>query len=88
MKLVGFDADQQKQLSTYQMQKSPIKIKDCQIQRLSYTDDLETKLTPKSSMEKSPTKALSMLCVGKCCVGKTMKASILTLKGMKQASFE
>ena len=56
MKLVGFDADQQKQLSTYQMQKSPIKIRDCQIQRLSYTGDLEIKFTPKSSMEKSPTK--------------------------------
>ena len=56
MRLVGFNEDHQKQLTSYETQKSPIRIKECYIQRSSYSGDLEIKLNDTSVIEKSPTK--------------------------------
>ena len=56
MKLVGFNEDHQKQLATYELQKSPTCIKECQVQRSSYSVDLEIKLKDTSVIEKSPNK--------------------------------
>lgn len=56
MRLVGFNEDHQKQLASYETQKSPIRIKECYIQRSSYSGDLEIKLNDTSVIEKSPTK--------------------------------
>lgn len=55
-RMVGFKEKQQKVLSSMSADRSPVKIKRCEIQESMYTSSLEIKLTGSSMIEKSPVK--------------------------------
>ena len=56
MRLVGFEDLQQKSLQDFDAAKSPVKISSCEVQRSTYSGELEIKLTSKSAILKSPKK--------------------------------
>ena len=56
IRLVGFDNQQQKLLHDFYVTNSPIKITECEVQRSTYSGELEIKLTGKSAIAKSPKK--------------------------------
>ena len=49
-----FDEHQLKQLETLDANRSPIKLSECEVQRSSYSGDLEIKLTSKTNIGQSP----------------------------------
>ena len=56
IRLVGFDDQQQKLLHDFDVTNSPIKITECEVQRSTYSGELEIKLTGESAIAKSPKK--------------------------------
>ena len=56
IKLVGFEEEQQKQLSTYKNSKSPVKITPCEIQHGLTSGKLEIKLGHQSKIVHFPKK--------------------------------
>ena len=56
MRIVGFQEDQLKVLESFDVKGSPVKINECEVQRSSYSNDLEIKLTRKSTIAQSPKK--------------------------------
>jgi hypothetical protein len=50
MRIVGFGEQQLKQLETLDANRSPVKLSECEVQRSSYSGDLEIKLTGKTTI--------------------------------------
>ena len=54
MRIVGFDEYHLNQLEPLDANRSPIKLSKCEVQRSSYSGDLEIKLTSKTNIGQSP----------------------------------
>ena len=60
IKVVGFDEEQQKQLEEFKLQKSPVKLTNCIVQKSTYTGNYEIKLTGQTKLELFPTKKIQL----------------------------